>query len=210
MARYISQKWPLSSSHLSSRIRVARLRATTDSTIMLRSLLLALLPFGWMLCHWGGAIAQTVPAPKPAPCSKAPHRQFDFWLGRWEVADPAGKVVGHNRIELAHDGCVLIEHWQSVAGVSGTSLNLYDRDRGKWHQSWVDSSGGLLLLDGGFADGAMVLTGESPDESGKPVLQRIAWRAQPDGIVRQLWESSNDGGGTWAVVFDGRYRKEPR
>ena len=175
---------------------------------MLRPLLLALIPFAVTFCPCRGALAQDAPASKPAPCSKAPHRQFDFWLGTWEVADQNNKVVGHNRIELAHDGCVLIEHWQSVAGVSGSSLNLYDRDRDKWHQTWVDSSGGLLLLDGGFADGAMTMTGESPDENGKPVLQRITWRQQPDGIVRQLWESSSDRGATWTVVFDGRYRKE--
>ena len=71
------------------------------------------------------------PVSKPPPCAGAEHRQFDFWLGDWEVSDPAGKRVGHNRIEAAHGGCALIEHWTSVAGVTGTSVNLYDRDRGR-------------------------------------------------------------------------------
>ena len=26
-------------------------------------------------------------------------RQFDFWLGAWDVSDPQGKVGGHSRIE---------------------------------------------------------------------------------------------------------------
>src|SRR5436190_10357664 len=77
------------------------------------SSLVALAP-GWT----GQARAQTAPVAKPPPCAAAPHRQFDFWLGQWEVRDPTGKVVGHNRIETAHGGCALIEHWTSVTGVT--------------------------------------------------------------------------------------------
>ena len=154
------------------------------------------------------APAQT-PSPKASACAAAEYRQFDFWVGDWEVRNPAGKVVGHNRIENAHGGCALIEHWASVNGVTGTSVNLYDRDRGRWHQTWVDSSGGLLELDGGIEGGAMVLTGEAIDAEApsKVARQKITWTLQPDGQVRQLWESSIDGGKTWTTAFDGRYAK---
>ena len=157
------------------------------------------------------ALAQTAadPASKPPPCAAAEHRQFDFWLGDWEVRNPAGKIVGHNRIEAAHGGCALIENWKSVAGVTGTSLNIYDRDSGKWHQTWVDSGGGLLQLDGSFSGGAMVLSGEAMDADAprRVARQRVSWTAQPDGRVRQLWESSTDAGKTWTIVFDGLYTR---
>lgn len=57
----------------------------------------------------------------------------------------------------------------------------------------------------------MVLVGETPSgqEPGKSVLQRIAWEKQDDGRVRQLWETSPDGGRTWAVAFDGWYTRIP-
>ena len=42
-----------------------------------------------------GANAQDA---KPAPCSAPEHRQFDFWLGDWEVKGPAGKVAGRNMV----------------------------------------------------------------------------------------------------------------
>lgn len=160
------------------------------------------------LCGHDGAGAQP-PVPKPPPCTGAQYRQFDFWLGSWEVRDPAGKLVGHNRIESAHDGCVLIEHWSGAKGVTGTSVNLYDRDRGRWHQTWVDSGGGLLQLDGGIDGGAMVLSGDAfdTDAPAQSSRQRITWTPQDDGRVRQLWEASTDGGRTWAVVFDGRYAR---
>ena len=34
----------------------------------------------------------------------------------------------------------------------------YDPDRGVWHQTWIDSSAGLLVLEGAFRDGAMTMS----------------------------------------------------
>ena len=156
------------------------------------------------------AAAQTAPPAKPPPCAAAEHRQFDFWLGHWEVRDPSGKIVGHNRIEATHGGCALIERWTSIAGVTGTSVNIYDRDRRRWHQTWVDSGGELLQLDGSRVDTAMVLTGEAfdADAPNQSSRQRITWTPLAGGRVRQLWESSSDGGTTWTVAFDGLYVRQ--
>ncbi len=51
----------------------------------------------------------------------------------------------------------------------------------------------------------MVLEGTTRDADGDEILNRITWSPQGDGSVRQLWETSNDGGETWSVAFDGRY-----
>lgn len=156
------------------------------------------------------ALAQTPPVPKPRPCAAAEHHQFDFWIGRFEVRDPSGKLVGHNRIERAHGGCALIENWTGVGGVTGTSINIYDRDHHRWHQTWVDSSGGLLQLDGSRSDSAMSLSGSAfdADAMNQVALQRITWTPLEGGRVRQLWESSTDGGKTWSVAFDGLYIRQ--
>ena len=157
------------------------------------------------------AIAQSASNTKPPACTGVEYHQFDFWQGDWDVRDASGKIVGRNRIVSLHGGCALQENWTGEGGVSGTSLNIYDNDRKRWHQTWVDNSGGLLHLDGGIVDGAMVLRGESiaAGASSKPTLQRITWTPQSDGRVRQLWESSSDSGKTWSVVFDGIYSKRP-
>ncbi len=149
------------------------------------------------------------PAPKPPPgCTAPEHRQFDFWLGEWTVRGPAGKVVGENRLTSLHKGCVLFENWTGAGGFTGSSLNVYDAERKKWHQTWVDVGGGLLQLDGEFSDGKMVLVGKSaPDAQGVVTLQRITWTPLPDGRVRQHWETSADGGKTWTSAFDGYYTK---
>ena len=71
----------------------------------------------------------------------------------------------------------------------------------------MDNGGLVRRLDGVFAEGKMVLSGESRDSSGARLLNRITWQETVPGVVRQLWETSSDGGGTWSVAFDGRYRK---
>jgi hypothetical protein len=150
---------------------------------------------------------ETAPAAAPKACAAPEHRQFDFWIGDWEVTTPSGAPAGRNRIEPILGGCALRESWTGAKGSSGNSYNAYDRQNGRWHQTWVDDGGLVLLLDGVFADGKMILSGESRDSSGARVLNRITWQETAPGAVRQLWETSRDGGRTWSVAFDGRYRK---
>ena len=57
-----------------------------------------------------------------------------------------------------------------------------------------------------------VLEGEQPvadPKTGQRQRDRITWTPNGDGTVRQLWESSTDGGATWSVAFDGTYRHAP-
>ena len=93
------------------------------------------------------------------------------------------------------------EEWSGAGGGKGTSLNVYDTAQRRWHQTWVDDKGLVLLLEG-----------ERPAPGGegaaRTTRERITWTPQPSGRVRQLWESSSDAGKTWQVVFDGIYSKK--
>jgi hypothetical protein len=162
------------------------------------SLLLAL------LC---AAPAAAQSASTPAECAEPQYRQFDFWVGEWDVTLPDGKRAGHNRIEPILGGCALRESWTGAGGLAGTSYNVYDRTRKVWHQTWVDGKGNLLQLEGALDRGRMILEGETVDSAGARARQRITWEPTGPGQVRQLWETSADGGTTWTVAFDGRYRK---
>ena len=179
---------------------------------MLRNLRTILIALAFTLASLSPCAAEEKPAPeapKPPPgCTAPEHRQFDFWLGDWIVHGPAGKVAGENRITSLHKGCVLFENWSGAGGFTGSSLNVYDAEQKKWHQTWVDVTGGLLLLDGEWSDGKMVLAGKSaPDAKGVVALQRITWTPLTDGRVRQHWETSADAGKTWSTAFDGYYTK---
>jgi hypothetical protein len=95
------------------------------------------------------------------------------------------------------------EFWNAANGVSGRSLNMYDAGDGQWHQVWVDSSGSRLMLDGQFSEGQMVLRAGTG-----AARQQVSWSRNADGSVRQLWQTSNDGGATWSTTFDGKYVKK--
>ena len=155
------------------------------------------------------AQAQTTPTPPPDPCAAPQTREFDFWIGDWDVFLPNGKQAGMNRIERIY-GCVLHESWKA-AKMGGQSFNRYDGVRGVWHQTWVDSMGTLLLLEGGMKDGAMVMTdGTVPGRKADAPLNEIRWTRNDDGTLRQLWRVTTDGGKTWSTAFDGKYVRSTR
>ena len=142
-----------------------------------------------------------------AACTAGQHRQFDFWIGVWDVHQAGGKLAGRNTITRAYGGCVIEEHYVGARGYAGGSLNIYDASRDRWHQTWVDNGGLLLELDGAFRDGKMVLDGETVDSAGTVQKQRITWEPLPGGKVRQHWQQSTDGGGSWSTLFDGTYTR---
>jgi hypothetical protein len=127
--------------------------------------------------------AQTAPPAKA--CTGPEYHQFDFWIGEWDVMLPNGKRAGVNRIEPILGGCALRESWSGAGGSRGTSYNAWDATRRRWHQTWVDNQGTLLVIEGAFADGRMVLQGETVDTAGGKQLQRIhlgavrAWTGAP-------------------------------
>jgi hypothetical protein len=151
-------------------------------------------------------------AQQPAACDTPEHKQFDFWIGEWNVQDfGSGAPVGQNRIVQIH-ACTLEENWEGSAGDTGTSLNNYRPDERKWHQVWVNTNGAFLHLIGEFRDGKMVLSGESIRPlRGVRVLNRVTWSVVNNrNRVRQFWEVSRDDGKTWSVDFDGLYvRRQP-
>jgi hypothetical protein len=144
---------------------------------------------------------------KMAPCRAAEYRQFDFWVGDWDVQAPNGPSVGHNLVTLEQEGCLLVEHWTgSSGGQTGTSFNYYDVRDKKWHQLYLDNSGNagaFPAMAGSLVDGKMVLL---TDETQKTVW-RWKWYVLAPGKVRQMAEQSSDGEKTWSMVWDSVYVK---
>jgi hypothetical protein len=158
-----------------------------------------------------GAAAALAGAPaaasqKPAPCNTPEHRQFDFWIGDWDVFDagdpkPSMRIV----VEKILDGCVLRETYRDVNGMNGESFNVYDASRRVWHQTWVTNRGALLELEGGMDGGRMALRATETTKDG-PVLWRAFWIPQ-GAEVRETAETSADGGKTWKPKFDIVFRR---
>lgn len=135
-------------------------------------------------------------------------REFDFWLGEWDVHTADGTLAGRNRIEKSQAGCVLVENWLGASGVSGMSMNYLDMATGEWVQVWTDAGGTQIAIRGGLSDEGMLLEGHIHDVAGgRTAPFRGLWTILADGRVRQFFEESRDGGETWAPWFEGFYTR---
>ncbi|HEY2461538.1 MAG TPA: hypothetical protein VGI16_12055 [Candidatus Acidoferrum sp.] len=145
------------------------------------------------------------PPAKTQPCLSPEYHYFDFWIGEWDVQDPAGKPVGHNSVTREQDGCLLVEHWKSTVGNNtGTSFNYYDLHDKKWHQLYLDNSGNAgnyPPMSGTLTDGKMVML---TDPAVSPV-SRWTWYVVSPGKVRQMAEQSTDHQKTWSTTWDSIY-----
>ena len=146
------------------------------------------------------------------PCASTPeNRQFDFWVGNWNVVTTQGEVpAGKSRIELILGDCVIQENWQSDSNpYSGKSYNTYNSALKRWEQYWVDNSGGEIFFYGGLKDGVMDYWTDEIPQAGGPALKRHLqfFRIGPDK-VRQFSQGSTDGGKTWKPEYDFTYVRE--
>ena len=149
------------------------------------------------------------------PCRHDPRfRQFDFWIGDWDVSPTGAPRTGpqsRNTVTLDDNSCVVTEHWDGLGGSTGRSFNLFDRSIGKWRQTWVDNTGGQHDYRGELKDGNMVYEGDTPAPNGQ--LGRIPTRLTFFRIgrdsVRQFSQTSSDSGRTWQTAYDLMYVRRP-
>jgi hypothetical protein len=143
----------------------------------------------------------------PPTCITEQYRQFDFWVGQWDVYDPrSNQLVAHSNIEKLYDGCAIRENWEPLNGKGGGSLNSYRADRKEWLQVWTDWQNSLNEYRGGLENGSMVMTGTSTSASGKDTAARMTFEPQKDGSVIQTGYGSADGGKTWQLNYQFVYR----
>jgi hypothetical protein len=152
------------------------------------------------------ATAQT--APPPPACATPEHRQFDFWLGQWDVfRTDTDQLVAHSLIEKLYAGCAVRENWMPIGGTGGGSLNSWRPAEKRWLQTWTDSGNNWNEYAGGIEGGMMVLTGKSVSVAGKATPVRMTYEAKPDGSVVQTGYQSADGGKTWSLTYQYAYRR---
>lgn len=157
-----------------------------------------------------------------APCSAPVYRQFDFWIGDWQVfKSGTEKLAGVDQIESILDGCALDQDWLQLddsfrpeggdSRLKGRSLLSVTQD-GKWRQTWVDNSGYMNTLTGGREEnGDMVLRSgpvRYPSSNGGYANVYFEWRWTPnaDGTVRSWGRTKVGEDGEWNISFDNIYR----
>ncbi len=159
-----------------------------------------------LLMASSAAFAQDQPA--AGPCDGALFRQFDFWVGDWDVFDQEGQQVGTNSIAIEEKGCLLVERWTDRQGNTGQSYNFVDHTTGKWRQVWVNPGVVIDYAGGLDENGAMDLQGTLAVINTEPQKYRGTWSLQEDGTVHQHLRQFDTEKGEWAAGFTGVYKKK--
>jgi hypothetical protein len=111
-------------------------------------------------------------------CRAAEYRQFDFWVGNWDIQNLNGTSNGSSVVSSVLGGCAVLENY---FGDAGRSISAYDNATGTWNQFYVASGGGILLLRGGFQSDSMILS-----EQRGPVINDIwTWTTIDANTVKQ-------------------------
>jgi hypothetical protein len=155
-------------------------------------------------------IARAESAPITKPCDSPEARQFDFWVGDWELSyvDEGKPAKSRNRITKILGGCALLEEFSGPPGtpLEGRSLSTFDRITHRWKQTWTDNTAAYLDFTGGFSEGRMVLSREA-QRDGKRFLQRMVWQDIREDRLKWLWQRSDDGGRSWTTAWEIDYRR---
>ena len=150
------------------------------------------------------------------PCSSPEARQFDFWLGEWDLSWPAEqtggeagqRLTGRNSITRLFDDCVIEENFTTHdGGFRGHSVSVFDEKAGLWRQTWVDSAGSYLAFTGGLESGEMILSTDPVERDGAPVVNRMVFFEMMADSLEWSWQRSTDEGESWSDLWNISYRR---
>jgi hypothetical protein len=161
------------------------------------------------------ALGQTA-SPAPRPCDLPEGKQFDFWVGDWDLTWPAGQGnskdqpgKGTNHIEKILGDCIVQEHFEnSITHYQGMSVSAYSPQLHEWRQTWVDTDGSYLPFNGTFHDGVMELrTPMHKGPDGTTITSRMVFKnIKPDSFDWD-YQISKDDGKTWVDNWSIHYMR---
>jgi len=156
----------------------------------------------------------TTPGPvaseaSPAESLPPESRQFDFWIGEWDVnlrirgedgTWPDASVAAVARIYPVLGGKAVLELWDSEP-IVGFSLRWFDPEADRW-RLWLNwprpNRSGGSGLEGRFHHGRGEFFGRRPGEDGGEVISRYTFSDITATSLRWDDAYSRDGGETWS------------
>lgn len=151
------------------------------------------------------------PADTVSACDFPEARQFDFWIGEWDVLNryrvddgtwaEAGRAT--NKVFAILDGCAIVELWDGYLGRNhfrGFSVRAYDREEDAWVLvlNWpAPNRPQFFTLQGGFRHGRGEFVRESSDSAGNPLRIRYTFSDITPTSLRWNDGTSHDGGRSW-------------
>ncbi len=142
------------------------------------------------------------------PCETKEARQFDFWIGDWDLTWADGGK-GSNKIRATYGGCVIEERFDGRPSMdfSGMSISQYNPKLEKWKQTWMDDAGTTIDLVGVFENNMMILISEQQTEKGLVLFRMKFHHIEADSFDWD-WERSADAGETWEPSWQIHYERK--
>ena len=170
---------------------------------------------------WSGRLTPLLPAAvgaqeTEAPCQSASYRQFDFWLGEWDVLNiqrrPEGTQWGitgraTDRVYAVASGCGIVEHWRgstATGRVLGYSLRAWNPEKKQWDLVllWPQPNQPLFFtLEGSFRHERGDFSRSGTDPAGNRVETRFTFSDIGPRSLRWNNGTSRDGGRTWSTTW---------
>jgi hypothetical protein len=143
------------------------------------------------------------------PCANNPEsHKFDFWVGEWAVVSAAGQPAGSSSVQKILSDCVVFENWTDLQNGQGKSLNSFNRALGQWQQFWTDQYGNVTeYRESRWVGPSLQYTAHGVNRQGGAIEQRMTFTPVDPNTVRQLGETSTDGGKTWTTSYDLFYHR---
>ncbi len=192
------------------------MRNMQNPSARLRRLLLAAFA---NLIAISSALAQTSREVPPA-CQSPEARQFDFWLGEWNIEQQILQADGTwfktgatTKVSRALDGCALVESWEGkvlffwegmkeAELLRGMSVRSYDAEKKKWSLYWMDTRRPQFVsFEGSFVNGTGTFLRSSTTAQNQPLLTRIVFSDITASSVRWELAISTDAGKTWQPLW---------
>lgn len=153
--------------------------------------------------RWSDVVRKVRANQRPCMNDKV-YRQFDYWLGEWDV-EVGGQVVARSSIQMILGECAVYEnYWRLDGSYAGKSFSVWDAQQSRWEQRYVDTTGASRDWFGKLEGERMVFY-LRPDANGGNATQRMIYTKEGPDLVRQTIETSADGEKSWSMGFDGLY-----
>jgi hypothetical protein len=140
---------------------------------------------------------------------------FNFWVGDWEASwneNGTVKLLGENHLSKEFNGWVIREKFKVNDGTSkgfeGGSWTVYDKQKQKWFQTWVDNQGAYMAFEGKLEGDKRIFERSTIDKKGKPIIQRMVFKDISADSFTWDWESSADNGKTWTLNWQILYKRK--
>ena len=154
------------------------------------------------------------------PCDAPEAREFDFWIGSWDITQKILRRDG-TWLELPAttnvvkdlEGCALVEHWEGTVeffwegmkepqAMRGLSVRSYDPETKQWRIYWMDTRHPKFgVFEGRFRDSIGTFLKSSTAADGKPLLTRIRFSNMSGESVTWTLDISKDNGDQWTPLW---------